>query len=264
MIEAPSPSTQLFLMPPAISVEEGVDRSLAMASRLAAIHPDLAVWYVLTQPALKRAKASVEMIRLNDREKIVLRITEKRRRLQKEYLQEEKSLSFAASLYNMDNEKSWRRFPGACDIVIYSSEMDAGGDIIFSLPRATTHFGRPAYVVRREILTAIILSWNISFARTNVSGPSSSWETLRSYEQNFRVFPHRDYIGWMGYVPHEIAADDLPEAAELVPIKGKGTVVVTVADNFDLGNPTHVAQANKVEVKLAELGMLPVVDKSLL
>src|SRR5690606_16178538 len=118
--------------------------------------------------------------------------------------------------------------------------------------------------VRRDILAAIARNWELSSARTNVYSAGQTAETSRNYETHLKVFPHRDYIGWMGYIPHELAADELPEAAELVPIKGMGTVIVTVADNFDLDNPTHVAQANKVEVKLAELGMLPVVDKSLL
>ena len=242
-----------FELKASLAVDAGYERVASLLSELAGIHAELASWNLLA-----KSKKKMVLIPFSEKARVVEQILLRAEELQKLYPDEEGFLPFRAILYNKTTEKDATLNPGGCNLVF----NDRKG--VIQLLGDSAHFGRPVYSVRRDILAAIARNWELSSARTNVYSAGQTAETSRNYETHLKVFPHRDYIGWMGYVPHEIAADDLPEAAELVPIKGKGTVVVTVADNFDLDNPTHVAQANKVEVKLAELGMLPVVDKSLL
>lgn len=54
------------------------------------------------------------------------------------------------------------------------------------------------------------------------------------------------------------------DAAELLPIPNKGTVVVAVDEAFDLNNKAHIKQANIVEMRLADLDLLPVIGPGLM
>jgi hypothetical protein len=76
-----------------------------------------------------------------------------------------------------------------------------------------------------------------------------------------RVFPHREFLGWMGFVKGHIEARQIPEADKLILLPEKeGTIIVAVADVFDVHNPDHVEQAQRVEMRLVDLDALPVTD----
>ncbi|WP_245982992.1 Imm52 family immunity protein [Trinickia fusca] len=82
------------------------------------------------------------------------------------------------------------------------------------------------------------------------------------YYTTHKVFPKRLGAGWMLYLPQAITTEELPEAAELMPVmegdKQKGTIIVSVADAvFSVDNPEHVKIANAIEVRLADQGLLP-------
>lgn len=82
------------------------------------------------------------------------------------------------------------------------------------------------------------------------------------YYTTQQVFPKRPGAGWMLYLAEIITAGQVPEAAELVPIMDggtqSGTIIVSVADEiFSIGNAEHVKVANAVEVRLADLDLLP-------
>lgn len=81
------------------------------------------------------------------------------------------------------------------------------------------------------------------------------------YGVDHRVFPHREFLGWMGFVKGDIESRQLPEADELIPLHEKGgTVIVAVADAFDVHNPAHVEKAQRVEMRLVDIDALPVTD----
>jgi hypothetical protein len=67
----------------------------------------------------------------------------------------------------------------------------------------------------------------------------------------------------MLYLPYTIVATQVPEAAHVIPImdeKGKkqqGTLIVTVADRFDVNNAEHVQRANAIETRLVDQDLLP-------
>ena len=82
------------------------------------------------------------------------------------------------------------------------------------------------------------------------------------YYTTYQVFPKRPGAGWMLYLPQAIPREQLPEAAELVPVmegdEQMGTIIVSVADNvFSVDNPDHVSIANAIEIRLADQDLLP-------
>lgn len=81
------------------------------------------------------------------------------------------------------------------------------------------------------------------------------------YGIDHRVFKHREFLGWMGVVRAKIDSGDVPEADEIIALpRNKGTMIVTVADAFNVHNPEHVKKAQHVEMRLADLDLLPVTD----
>jgi hypothetical protein len=77
------------------------------------------------------------------------------------------------------------------------------------------------------------------------------------------VFPDRPGAGWMLYLPFTIAAHQVPEAADVIKImddNGKtqrGSLIVTVAETFDVQNPEHIKKANAIETRLVDQDLLP-------
>jgi hypothetical protein len=78
-----------------------------------------------------------------------------------------------------------------------------------------------------------------------------------------RVFPDRPGAGWMLYLPFDIDAHQVPEAADVIKVmdqKGKnrqGSLIVTVAETFDVHNPEHIKKANAIETRLVDQDLLP-------
>ncbi|MCS5881561.1 immunity 52 family protein [Klebsiella variicola subsp. variicola] len=77
--------------------------------------------------------------------------------------------------------------------------------------------------------------------------------------------PDRLSVGWMLYLPHVIIPDLVPEAAEVVPVmdgkKQKGTIVVSTEEVFDGNNKEHIGKANDIEIRLLDLGLLPLLTE---
>lgn len=79
------------------------------------------------------------------------------------------------------------------------------------------------------------------------------------------VFPDRACVGWMLYIPSILLPELIPEAARVVPVmcegKQKGTIVVSTEDVFDGNNKEHIGKANDIEIRLVELGFLPLMTE---
>lgn len=76
-----------------------------------------------------------------------------------------------------------------------------------------------------------------------------------------RILPHREFLGWMGFVKGTVRSHEIPEADELIAILGKqGIMVTAVADAFDVHSQAHIQKAQRVEMGLADLGLLPFTD----
>jgi hypothetical protein len=77
------------------------------------------------------------------------------------------------------------------------------------------------------------------------------------------IFPDRPPVGWMIYLPFEISARQVPEAAQIIPImaadgkKRQGSLIITTTDTFDVDNPDHIKRANAIETRLVDQDLLP-------
>ncbi|WP_249269937.1 Imm52 family immunity protein [Yersinia intermedia] len=80
-----------------------------------------------------------------------------------------------------------------------------------------------------------------------------------------KVFPDRISCGWMVYIPFILLPELIPEAARVVPVihegQQKGTIIVSTEDVFDGNNKEHIGKANDVEIKLLDLGFLPLMTE---
>jgi len=83
------------------------------------------------------------------------------------------------------------------------------------------------------------------------------------HEKN--VFPDRVYVGWMLYLPHKILPELVPEAAQVVPVMNgdtqKGTIIVSTNEIFDGSKKEHIEKANDIEIRLLDLGYLPLMTE---
>ncbi len=105
----------------------------------------------------------------------------------------------------------------------------------------------------------------VVFIGTDAHAPMLNGDPgFEMYMGERQLFPHRRWLGWMGFVPHKVEPRHIPEAAELIPVGDKGTVIVAVNECFDLHNPLHIKKAHEVEARMAHIGLLDVTDKSLL
>ncbi|MGD3143936.1 Imm52 family immunity protein [Xanthomonas oryzae pv. oryzicola] len=84
-----------------------------------------------------------------------------------------------------------------------------------------------------------------------------------SYQFDKKLFPHRHYFGWMGFVPVELSHAQIRDADEVVPVPGKGAIIVSVPGLLDPADPAQVEQAHRVEMQLAHYNLLPVTDPDL-
>lgn len=80
-----------------------------------------------------------------------------------------------------------------------------------------------------------------------------------------KVFPDRVSCGWMLFIPSILLPTLIPEAAKVVPvIKGEkqiGTIVISTEEVFDGNNKEHIARANDIEIRLLDLGLLPLLTE---
>lgn len=81
--------------------------------------------------------------------------------------------------------------------------------------------------------------------------------TTQAYRMKHRVFPHRRWGGWLVYVPQQVAHQDIPQAADVIGLSGKGSIILTTHELFDVSNPLHLKAANEIEIRLVEMELLP-------
>ncbi|TGC12227.1 hypothetical protein CRU79_24870 [Escherichia sp. E4385] len=69
----------------------------------------------------------------------------------------------------------------------------------------------------------------------------------------------------MLFIPAIVLPDLIPEAARVIPVlkdnKQIGTIVVSTEEIFDGNNKEHIGKANDIEIKLLDLGLLPLMTE---
>lgn len=121
---------------------------------------------------------------------------------------------------------------------------------------------RDLTTMMRGILHAIVKTEPVTFASLDVkhNRHAAGRGYPNAYSMHFRAFSERHYLGWMGFVPKVLQHDDVPSAADVIPVPERhGSLVVAVRDRFDLRNHHHIEQARRVERRLAELDALPLI-----
>lgn len=93
--------------------------------------------------------------------------------------------------------------------------------------------------------------------------PASFASVAPFFYGEMAVFRDRPGVGWMLFLPQVLTARELPEARRLVAVNDargvhRGTLIVSVTDEpFCLENKQHIEIANAIEVRLADLELLP-------
>ncbi len=134
--------------------------------------------------------------------------------------------------------------------LVYTTNVTDGR--LFCFFDFTTHSVEPLTEYRNvlRVVRSIIDIWRPVIVRVEPEG----------YEKK-RVFADRPSVGWMLHLPFTITASQVPEAADLIAVmdgkKQTGTIVVSVADTFDMNNPEHIARANAIETRLVDQDLLP-------
>ncbi|HCD3310772.1 immunity 52 family protein [Enterobacter cloacae complex sp. ECC445] len=105
-------------------------------------------------------------------------------------------------------------------------------------------------------LTSLVNNKEHMYASINTNG---------YWNNDENVFPDRIPVGWMIYIPVVLLPELIPEAGRVVPVvaagKQKGTIVVSTTDIFDGRNKEHISKANDMEIKLLDLGLLPLMTE---
>ena len=234
--------------PPVNRTPEQVWEDLvALTARLAAAAPGFKDWWANPR-APKDAYVS-----LADRAAFVSRLREDDDKLEQEYPGLPAAGGSGAVLTNAGNDKDWKARGGVA--LAYSPGI---GSLRLDLNRIEKTYGRPEPLVWAQ-LAALTEDPRITFAQTEVQQLLDG--ELLLYSADRAVFPHREFLGWMGYVDRPLTTDQVPDAARLER-HGEGTLVLATA-LLDLGDRAAIKQANQVEMSLADLGLLPVIDPQL-
>lgn len=96
-------------------------------------------------------------------------------------------------------------------------------------------------------LTELIVAWRV---------PRYIWFESYLYELEGRIHKHRAWGGWLGWFPQQIETKDLPLGALAIPV-GAGTLVASQQTQLRSEVPQELEQAQRVELALVELGVLP-------
>ncbi|ROL64156.1 hypothetical protein BK634_28750 [Pseudomonas chlororaphis] len=72
-----------------------------------------------------------------------------------------------------------------------------------------------------------------------------------------KVFKDRQTIGWIGFCPHLLQAQDFADAEQLIEVAGRGTLIVSTPQLLDERTAEHVQRVANIDSTLMELGLLP-------
>lgn len=156
-------------------------------------------------------------------------------------------------LTNAGNEKDWAQ-KGKVALFLNLGK----GQIRMRVGKIEKVYSHPERVLW-SLLSTLTKDDRVGFAQTNVQQKVGN--ELLLYSIHRAPFPHREYLGWMGYVGQSVTAEQVPDAARLEG-QGSGTLILAT-DILDLSNSAAVRKANKVEMSLVDLDLLPVIDPSL-
>jgi hypothetical protein len=165
-----------------------------------------------------------------------------------------------ANITQATTKKEWES-PG-CTEISYTPWF---GSVTLTINEPIEAFGdADAPRIIRQCVAAIAATMDTPFIGTDVVCPLPGGKGYDTYSHKHQLFPHRRWLGWMGFVPELVPRKFIPEAAAMEVVKGKGTIIVAVDECFDLRNNDHLKRAHQVELRMANAGLLDIIDPSLL
>lgn len=226
--------------------EEVLSRARGLTQSLAWTHSLLKSWYALPSgPADK-------YVSLQDADALLgsmrSRIESSRSRFG-----HYEELGASLMLANVDNDRDWRK-PG---VVVLDLNPTSGRNS-FSI-KGIAAFGEAASSVMLNALIESVKAIQPEFACTDVKARTLENE-LVNYQISRRLYQHRQFFGWMGFVPAQITHAQIRDAHSVHPVDGLGTVIVSVPGVFDPTDDAQVDKVHRVEMDLASYDLLPVTD----
>lgn len=238
-----------FRLPPAErSPEEAYGLAQQAIGALAQLRSEWGRWHDLPR------SSSDPGARFDDRASMLARMAEDAEKKAREFPQlpvQGASISVTTGV-----GRDWRR-AGRADLSI----DPAAGRAVFRLREPDKAFGDQTASLLRASLVSLVNVLQPVFANNDVKVRQQG--ELMTYQFDQKLYPHREFLGWMGFVPAQLRQEQLRDAHEVLPVEGRGSVVVAVPGMFNPADPAQVAAVHRVEMQLAHFELLPVTDPAL-
>lgn len=219
-------------------------QAIGWVQRLSLVHDDFKTWWTVPDGPKD------PFVPLGDAETVISSIQSSDRAFYREFPDAESDGSTGVLLTNAGSEKQWRERGK-----VFLSIKPTLGRVKLEISRLEEIYASPGALVW-SLLKGLSSDARVTFANTNVMQNVAGELLLYSYSR--AVYKHREFLGWMGYVDSPILPGQLPETAILEGQRG-GTMILATS-LLNLADPFAVEQVNRVEMSLAELGLLPVID----
>lgn len=146
---------------------------------------------------------------------------------------------------------------------VWNGKEDAGGIVLTTLYN-TSRIPSNLHLTQENVasLNGCDTITQLVFALVEIWRPMLVKVTPGGYDEHM-IFQDRPPVGWMIYLPFEVTAMQVPEAAKIIPFvdhKKKlvnGTLIVSTLDVFDVKNTEHIERANAIETRLVDQDLLP-------
>ncbi|UXW01100.1 Imm52 family immunity protein [Xanthomonas oryzae] len=238
-----------------VDFHEGYDHLHSLITELRALDPFFADWYEIPHDDNKQAESFF------DKDNYLNCIKRNVDSNQEEFPGLPHEGSFASYLTTAKSQDSWLK--NGSSTIDYVPAM---GLIKAEVYKPINAFGSDKTLeIAKGFTKAISKQETVEFVSVDAhSARADGKRGFDMYMMDRQLFPHRRWLGWMGFVPHAVEPKHIPEAAALIPIARRGTVIIAVNECFDLNNPDHLKRAHQVEARMAHVGLLDVTDSTLL
>lgn len=211
-------------------------------------------WY---KSPIDEAAANGSWVRFDDLPMFLQTVALENSRLRDEYAGLD--IPFSASITSASTNEEYKK-PGRASLFYSPGEGEVRLDILDADGFAR---GQSEFSWVRELMLRVIEAIDVQFAcvETTAFPRSDGGKGFESYGVDHRAFPHRRFLGWMGFTKRFLDKRDIPEAAELSWIEARGgTFIVSIADRFNLHKQAHIETAHRVEMRMVDHDALPVTD----
>ncbi|PPV05554.1 Immunity protein 32 [Xanthomonas bromi] len=231
-----------------LTAEETYEEAARWVKRLTEVGPEFRDWWA------NPLSPEDHFVAFSDRPAIVSRLRGENDDIGEESSDASPGAGNGILLTNAGNEKDWAK-KGKVSLSIEPS----AGDLRFGISGAEKLYASPVDIAW-PLLKALVSDSRVTLAQTNVKQRVNN--ELLLYSVDRAPFPHREFLGWMGYLPHVLNSQQVPDAARLERLRS-GTLILSTP-LLDLSDPQAIKQANQVEMSLVDLDLLPVIDPDLM